>query len=165
MISSRVSLSRDYYAAGVATLTSSAAKVLFYPMNAPKAWPITPPTAEDGISVPSDVLPCIVADRVLVSNPSTHAIVVRPVIPGSPEAIEYPYPKYAGASGATGAASDYSGYSLTNLAAAPADNSHGITVPAGAIAFPIEIVCVGLVMSGTSADTLAYAAYGSAKRA
>jgi len=163
MIAHRVSLSRDLYAAGLATLGASGVAVLFTPLNSNGAAPTGPPVAEDGEAIPAGTLPAIFADRIFVSNPSAHVIFVRPVIPGSPEAPEYPYPTYAGALGSSGAAAKWVGFNPAGFAAAPT-NATGISVPAGAIAFPIEVVAIGLVLGGTSADTLTYAAYGSAKR-
>lgn len=164
MISKRVSLSRDLYAAGLATLGASGVTVLFTPLNMPTgSVPTVPPTAEDGESVPGGTLPAIFADRVFVSNPSAHVIYLRPVVPGSPEAPEYPYPAFAGALGGSGANAKWIGFNPAGFAAAPTALT-GISIPAGAVAFPIEVVCIGLVLGGTLADTLTYAAYGSPKR-
>lgn len=169
MISKRVSLSRDLYSAGVLTIAGGAAKTIFAPNNAPNAPATVPPvpaSAAPGTVLPVDVLPAIFADRLLVSNPGTHPIYVRPVIPGSAEAPEYEYPNFPGAQGGTGGTVQWLGFSAANFGAAPATTgASAITIPAGASAFPIEVVCIGLVISGTNADILYYAAYGSNKRA
>ena len=144
----------------MATIASGTAVILFAPLNAPQA----PATAPAGTGVPTDARPAIFADRIFLSNKGANPIVVRPVIPGSTEAPEYDYANYPGAFGASGANTQWLGFSPSGFASAPSSSS-GITVPAGAVAFPIEVVCIGLVLGGTNADTLAWAAYGSNKRA
>lgn len=169
MLSQRVALSRDLYAAGQITIAAGAGKAMFAPLNAPNAPTQSPPvpaSAAPGTVFPVDVAPAIIADRIFLSNPGAHPIFVRPVIPGSAEAQEYDYPNYPNAQGGNAGTALWLGFSAVNFGAAPpTDGTKAITVPAGAIAFPIEIVCIGLVISGTNADVLDYAAYGTNMRA
>lgn len=157
MIDKRVSLSRDHYAAGVATIGAGGAKVLFTPLNG--GYPTAAPSGS-----PGDAAYAIHADRIFVSNKGTNPIYVLPVIPGLAGVQEYPMPAYPGARGVSGANSQWSAFSPGQFPLAPT-SANGITVPAGAIAFPIELTCIGLMIGGTAADTLSYAAYGVNKRA
>lgn len=167
MLSSRVSLSRDVYAAGKAVVGTP---VLFVPLNRPDAPTTAPPTpaattqVPNPTAAPADTRPVVIADRVFVSNKGANDIFVRPIIPGSTEAPEYPYSDVNGARGGTAYNAQWIGISVDGITVAPLVTT-GIIVPAGAIAFPIECVCVGLAVGGTAADTLTYAAYGSNARA
>lgn len=162
MISKRVSLSRDFFAAGVATIPGGlCVGVLFTPLGEVTGAPTQPP-----VNAPGGSVPVIWADRVFVSNPSTHPIIIRPVIPGSTEAPEFPYANFPGAKGPYGGNAQWTAFAPSNLDIAhPPAAQTGITVPAAAVNMPIEIVCIGLIVFGTAADTLTYAAYGTNKRA
>lgn len=160
MIDKRVSLSRDHYASGVVTIGASGAKILFTPLTG--GYPTAAPSGS-----PGDAAYAIHADRIFVSNPGTNPIYVLPVIPGvagQASVQEYPMPAFPGARGTSGANSQWSAFSPAAFPNAPT-SSTGITIPAGAVAFPIEVTCIGLVVGGTLNDTLFFAAYGTHKRA